>query len=65
MIELIDTLPARDQYIITQRLGLEGDPKTLKQVGKELNISAGRVRQLQNIALRKLKKAAKKEGYEL
>lgn len=65
MIELIDTLPARDQYIITQRFGLEGDPKTLKQVGKELNISAGRVRQLQNIALRKLKKAAKKEGYEL
>lgn len=59
-------LPARDLYILTERFGLNGKkPKTLEAIGKKLNLTRERIRQLQNIAIRRLKTAMKEEGYEL
>ena len=54
---LFQDLPKREQRILTARFGLDGNnPKTLEEVGLEFNVTRERIRQLQNIALRKLKK---------
>ena len=43
---------------ISQRFGLDGGkPKTLEEVGKKFGVSRERIRQLQNIALSKLRRA--------
>ena len=55
LLRLIGTLSEREQKVICLRFGIAGYPvKTLEQVGKELNCTNERVRQLQNIALKKL-----------
>ncbi|MBI1833400.1 MAG: RNA polymerase sigma factor RpoD/SigA [Candidatus Andersenbacteria bacterium] len=54
--EAVATLPARERAIIEQRFGLTtGVPKTLEEIGQEFQISRERVRQLQNVALSRLK----------
>ena len=64
--EVKKTLPTRDLYILTERFGLNGKkPKTLEAIGKPLNLTRERVRQLQNIAIRRVKKAMKEQGYEV
>jgi RNA polymerase primary sigma factor len=55
---LLDTLDPRERKIISQRFGLDGgQPKTLEDIGKEFGITRERIRQLQNIALAKLRHA--------
>lgn len=52
----VATLPARERAIIDARFGLGGgEPKTLEDIGKEFGISRERVRQLQNVALDRLR----------
>ena len=60
---LLDVLDEREKKIIFQRFGLDGGkPKTLEEVGKKFGVTRERIRQLQNIALSKLRRAlAKKE----
>src|SRR5215216_5788618 len=60
---LLDVLDDRERKIIFQRFGLDGGkPKTLEEVGKKFGVTRERIRQLQNIALSKLRRAlAKKE----
>ncbi|PYJ19236.1 MAG: RNA polymerase subunit sigma [Verrucomicrobia bacterium] len=60
---LLDVLDDREKKIICQRFGLDGGkPKTLEDVAKHFGITRERIRQLQNIALAKLRRAlAKKE----
>ena len=62
---LIDVLDSREKKIISQRFGLDGGkPKTLEDVGKDFGITRERIRQLQNIALAKLRRAlSKKEDF--
>ena len=56
MNEIIDGLDERESAIIRMRFGLNGDrPMTLEEVGQEFDITRERVRQLQNIALKKLR----------
>jgi len=55
---LIAVLDSREKKIISQRFGLDGGkPKTLEDVGKNFGITRERIRQLQNIALVKLRRA--------
>jgi RNA polymerase primary sigma factor len=55
LLRLIGTLSEREQKVICLRFGIAGFPvKTLEQVGKELNCTNERVRQIQNLALKKL-----------
>ncbi len=59
---LLDVLDKREQNIISQRFGLDGGtPKTLEDVGKNFGVTRERIRQLQNIALAKLRRALSKK----
>ena len=62
---LIEALDDREKKIISQRFGLDGgQPKTLEDVSKDFGITRERIRQLQNIALAKLRRAlSKKENF--
>ena len=59
---LLDVLDNRERKIIDARFGLEGQkPKTLEEVGQEFGVTRERIRQLQNIALKKLRRALQKK----
>ncbi|MEY2540520.1 MAG: polymerase primary sigma factor [Verrucomicrobiota bacterium] len=59
---LIAVLDDREKRIISQRFGLNGGkPKTLENVGKDFGVTRERIRQLQNIALAKLRRALSKK----
>jgi len=54
--EAVDTLPPREKRILAMRFGLAGEePHTLEEIGREFGISRERVRQLQNVALERLR----------
>lgn len=60
--ELMDVLDDRERRIINQRFGLDGQkPLTLEEVGEKFGVTRERIRQLQNIALNKLRKALSKK----
>ena len=59
---LLDVLDQREKRIISQRFGLSGGkPKTLEDIGKNFGVTRERIRQLQNIALAKLRRALSKK----
>jgi len=59
---LLDVLDKREKTIISQRFGLGGGkPKTLEDVSKSFGITRERIRQLQNVALAKLRHALSKK----
>src|SRR5436190_1225759 len=59
---LLDVLDDREKKIIFSRFGLDGGkPKTLEEVGKKFGVTRERIRQLQNIALSKLRRALSKK----
>src|SRR6266478_5229265 len=59
---LLEVLDPRETTIISQRFGLDGGrPKTLENVAKSFGITRERIRQLQNIALAKLRRALSKK----
>ncbi|MCZ6672347.1 MAG: sigma-70 family RNA polymerase sigma factor [Verrucomicrobia bacterium] len=54
--ETMGQLEEREEKIIRLRFGLDGDtPKTLEEVGSIFGITRERVRQLQNIAIKKMR----------
>lgn len=56
--QMISELDPREAEIIRLRFGLDGDkPKTLEEVGEMFEITRERVRQLQNMALVRMRKA--------
>ena len=55
---LLGSLEARERNIMELRFGLNGkNPRTLNQVGREYGLTRERIRQLQDRALRKLRRA--------
>src|SRR5947207_13837109 len=55
---LLDVLDDREKKIIVQRFGLDGGkPKALEEGGEKFGVTRERIRQLQNIALSKLRRA--------
>lgn len=60
--DLLEVLDERERKIIDARFGLAGQkPKTLEEVGQEFGVTRERIRQLQNIALKKLRRALQKK----
>jgi RNA polymerase primary sigma factor len=59
--DMVTTLDPREATILRARFGLDGGPeKTLEEVGEKFGVTRERVRQIQNIALRKLRKMIEK-----
>ena len=59
---LLTVLDERERKIIDARFGLNGQKsRTLEEVGQEFGVTRERIRQLQNIALRKLRRALQKK----
>lgn len=57
--ELFDGVPERERYIVYDYYGLDGDnPKTLDEIGSEMNLTKERVRQLNEKALKKMRSNA-------
>jgi RNA polymerase primary sigma factor len=60
--DLLEVLDERERKIVDARFGLAGEkPKTLEDVGQEFGVTRERIRQLQNIALKKLRRALQKK----
>ncbi len=59
---LLDVLDERERKIIDERFGLDGrKAMTLEEVGREFGVTRERIRQLQNAALNKMKRALRKK----
>jgi RNA polymerase primary sigma factor len=59
--DLLDALDPRERKIIVFRFGLDGGrERTLEEVGHKFGVTRERIRQLQNIALLKMRKALRK-----
>ncbi|MEI6321841.1 MAG: RNA polymerase sigma factor RpoD/SigA [bacterium] len=63
--DLLEQLDDRERRIINARFGLDGsEPITLEEVGVKFGVTRERIRQLQNIALSKMRRALnKREKY--
>jgi RNA polymerase primary sigma factor len=60
--DLLEVLDEREHRIIGARFGLNGKkPMTLEEVGREFGVTRERIRQLQNVALEKMRKALRKK----
>ena len=59
--EMVKKLDDREATILRYRFGLDGgNERTLEEVGEKFNVTRERVRQIQNIALRKMRKMIEK-----
>ncbi|MGO9245800.1 MAG: RNA polymerase sigma factor RpoD/SigA [Verrucomicrobiia bacterium] len=60
--DILEELDPREAEILTLRFGLDGSkPKTLEEVGRKFKVTRERVRQIQNIALTKLRHVMEKQ----
>jgi RNA polymerase sigma factor (sigma-70 family) len=55
---MLAQLNERERKIVHARFGLDGEERTLRELADELGVSAERVRQIEEVALRKLHAAA-------
>ena len=63
---LLEVLDDREKEIISQRFGFDGgERKTLEEIGRKLRVSRERIRQLENIALSKLRRALRQKEYPI
>jgi len=63
--EFVTQLDAREETIIRYRFGLDGGPeRTLEEVGVRFGVTRERIRQIQNVALGKLKKWIERQEAE-
>jgi RNA polymerase primary sigma factor len=53
--DLVSELPEREAQILRMRFGLDGDPKTLEEIGEMFGLTRERVRQIENRAKDKLR----------
>jgi RNA polymerase primary sigma factor len=57
MREMFSGLPEREQIILQRRFGMDGeDPQTLEEIGERLGVTRERIRQIQDAALKKLRR---------
>lgn len=63
--DLVSELPARQARVIVTRFGLEdGRPRSLEDIGREEGLSRERIRQMEAVALRKLRHPDRMERLE-
>ena len=59
---MLEELPPREQKILRMRFGFEGKPQTLEEVGRELNLSRERIRQIEKKAKGRLRARSKSKA---
>lgn len=58
--ELMEQLPPRESRVLAMRYGIkDGKVKTLEEIGKDMDISRERVRQIESLAVKRLRKILK------
>ena len=58
--KLLNILDKREREILIRRFGIDSnEPKTLEQIGNDLGFSKERIRQLENVAIQKLRKSGR------
>jgi RNA polymerase primary sigma factor len=58
--DILDTLTARERRVVALRFGLiDGHDRTLEEVGQRFGLTRERIRQIENKALRKLRRSQK------
>lgn len=58
--KILEELTPKERRVITKRFGIDGKkPRTLDELGKEMGFSKERIRQIEGIALRKLRSVEK------
>ncbi len=56
VMEMLEELDERERAIITTRFGLDGStPMTLEMIGRKFKVTRERIRQIQNLALHKIR----------
>lgn len=64
--DLLEVLDERESRIIDARFGLNGvQPKTLEEVGREFGVTRERIRQLQSLALKKMRQSLRRKDKPL
>lgn len=56
---LLESLPSRERKVLRMRFGMDGKPQTLEEVGKQMNLSRERIRQIEKKAKGRLKARAR------
>jgi RNA polymerase primary sigma factor len=62
LLPLLSVLSDRERRILEAHYGLDGEPKSHKEIAERLGISINRVRQIERRALNKLRRAAQAAG---
>lgn len=66
LIEWLDELNPKQKEVLARRFGLLGyEPSTLEEVGREINLTRERVRQIQVEGLRRLREILVKQGLSM
>lgn len=66
LLKVMDSLDPREKTVLVKRYGLEdGEPMTLEEIGKELNLSRERIRQIEEKALRKMRNPIRSEQLKI
>lgn len=62
VVEVLEELDERERAIVVARFGLDGaKPLTLEMIGKKFKVTRERIRQIQNMALRKMRMIMRKQ----
>jgi DNA-directed RNA polymerase sigma subunit (sigma70/sigma32) len=54
---VLATLDPRERVIVGGRYGIDGDPRSLRDLAAELRVSPERARQIEQVAMRKLRQS--------
>lgn len=66
LLKVMDSLDPREKIVLIKRYGLEdGEPMTLEEIGKELDLSRERIRQIEEKALRKMRNPIRSEQLKI
>ena len=66
LLKVMDSLDPREKTVLIKRYGLEdGEPMTLEEIGKELDLSRERIRQIEEKALRKMRNPIRSEQLKI